>query len=195
MTRDDVRVRVFLETERLRLREFNESDVDNLVRLDSDPEVMHFITGGRPTPRHEIEEHVLPRFLRYHLESPGIGCWAVEEKESNTFIGWFHFRPGDGHPIDQPELGYRLVRAAWGRGYATEGGRALIDNGFRELGISRVVAETMVVHSASRRVMEKLGLRPVRFFFADWPDPIPGDEQGDVEYAIERAEWEQQSLT
>ena len=88
-----------------------------------------------------------------------------------------------------PELGYRIRKPFWGKGYATEGSAGLIDRAFAELGATRVVAETMVVHTASRRVMEKVGMRLVRTFFADWPDHIPGDEHGDVEYAITRAEW------
>ena len=56
-------MRIFLETERLVLRQFTEDDVDNLVELDSDADVMHFINGGRPTPRREIESDVLPMFL------------------------------------------------------------------------------------------------------------------------------------
>ena len=66
----------------------------------------------------------------------------------------------------------------------------MIDHAFRNLGARRVHAETMVVHHASRQVMEKAGLRYVRTFHAPWPDRIPGDEQGDVEYALIREEWE-----
>lgn len=185
-------MRVFLETERLRLREFEDGDAENLVQLDSDPEVMHFITGGRPTPRQEIEDQLLPHFLSYHVDSPRMGFWAVEEKETGAFIGWFHFRTKEGQPDHERELGYRLKRSAWGRGYAAEGARALIDKGFAEQGVTRVVAETMVVHLASRRVMEKVGLRVARVFFADWPDRIPGDEHRDVEYALDRDEWQAQ---
>jgi RimJ/RimL family protein N-acetyltransferase len=182
----------FLETERLVLRQFTESDVDNLVDLDSDPQVMRFITGGRGTSREEIETDYIPAYLAYYVKSPGFGFWAVEEKATGEFIGWFHFRPGPGHPPDEPELGYRLRRSAWGKGYATEGSRALIDKGFRDFGVQRVTAEAMVVNTASRRVMEKAGLRLVRLFHADWPDRIAGDEHGDVEYAITREEWEGQ---
>src|SRR5687767_13775645 len=82
----------------------------------------------------------------------------------------------------EPELGYRLRKSAWGKGYAAEGSSALIRRGFTELGVRRVVAETMVVHTGSRRVMEKAGMRAVRTFHQAWPDPIPGDEHGDVEY-------------
>ena len=183
-------MQVLLETERLVLRRFTLDDVDNLVELDDDPEVMHFITGGRATPREEIENDILPWFLRYDERGDQYGFWAAIEKSTGDFLGWFHFRPAEGHPADEPELGYRLRRSAWGQGYATEGSRALIHKGFTELGVRRVVAETMVVNTASRRVMEKAGLTLVRTFHQEWPDRIPGDEQGDVEYALTRADWE-----
>jgi RimJ/RimL family protein N-acetyltransferase len=189
----DARMHVFLETERLVLRRFTEDDVDHLVELDGDPQVMHFINGGRPTPRAEIETDVLPAFLGYYERFAGYGFWAAVEKSSGLFVGWFHFRPAKEAPPDEVELGYRLRRSAWGRGYATEGSRALIDKGFAELGVERVVAYTMVVNVASRRVMEKAGLRFVRTFHQPWPDYIEGEEKGDVEYALLRSEWVQQS--
>lgn len=180
---------VFLETPRLRLRRFTTEDADLLVDLDADPEVMFFITAGEATPRAEIEAEVLPAFLSYHARFAGYGFWALEERARGDFLGWVHFRPRPGDPIDEPELGYRLVRSAWGKGYAAEASQAVIDHGFRELGVRRVVAETMAVHLASRRVMEKVGMRMVREFHADWPVRIPGDEHGDVEYAITHEEW------
>ena len=183
---------VFLETERLILRRFTPDDVDNLVALDGDPEVMRFITGGRATPREEIEGDYLPAFLSYYERTKGYGFWAAIEKTTGEFLGWFHFRPKEGDPPDEPELGYRLKKMAWGKGYATEGSRALIRTGFTELGVNRVYAETMTVNTGSRRVMEKSGLRFVRTFHAEWPDRIPGDEHGDVEYALTHEEWEHQ---
>lgn len=180
---------VFLETERLLLRRFTAADLDLLVALDGDPEVMHFITGGIPRSRAEIEREELPAFLGYYERYDGLGFWAAKEKATGTFLGWFHFRPEADDPT-QVELGYRLHQEAWGKGYATEGSRALIEKGFSELGVHRVVAYTMAVHVASRRVMEKAGLRYIRTFHADWPFPIPGDEQGDVEYALDRSTWE-----
>ena len=101
--------------------------------------------------------------------------------------------------MDQPELGYRLRRAAWGKGYSTEGSRALIRKGFTELGVQRVVAFTYGEHRASRRVMEKAGMRLVRTYrltpeqlgSLGITDPTLFDED-DVEYAITKAEWEQQ---
>ncbi len=182
-------MQVFLETERLVLRRFTQADVDVLVELDGDKEVMKFINGGRPTPREEIESEVLPAFLGYYQRFAGYGFWAAEEKATGSFLGWFHFRPAKDARPGEVELGYRLRKSAWGKGYATEGSRALIKKGFAELGVERVVAFTMVVNVASRRVMEKAGLRYVRTFHQPWPDHIEGDEQGDVEYALTRSEW------
>lgn len=180
---------VFLQTERLLLRRITPDDVDDLVGLDADPAVMRYTTGGRPTPRAEIEDERLPRYLRYYEQHPGFGFWAAIERATGAFLGWFHFRPLPDAPPGEIELGYRLHQSAWGQGYATEASRALIHKGFTELGVQRVVASTMTVNVGSRRVMEKSGLRFVRTFMMEWPDKIEGDEQGDVEYALTRAEW------
>jgi RimJ/RimL family protein N-acetyltransferase len=182
----------FLKTERLTLRRFTPDDVESLVELDGDPEVMRYISGGRATSREEIERRELPAFLAYYTRSDGYGFWAAVEKATGEFVGWFHLRPRDDGAADEPELGYRLRRSAWGKGYATEGSRALIEKAFTDLGAQRVWAETMVVHTASHRVMEKAGLKYVRTFHADWPVKIEGDEEGDVEYALTRAEWEEE---
>jgi RimJ/RimL family protein N-acetyltransferase len=181
---------IFSETERLVLRWFTPDDVDALVELDSDPEVMLRINGGRPTTREEIETDTLPAFLAYRVRFAGYGFFAVIERSTGDFLGWFHLRPHAEAAQDEPELGYRLKRCSWGQGYATEGSIALIDTAFGDLGARRVYAETMAVHHASRRVMEKAGMHLVRQFHQDWPDRIPGDEHGDVEYEITRAEWE-----
>ncbi len=183
-------VDVFLETERLILRRFTTDDADLLFELDNDPDVMRFVNAGVPVPREEIVEGTLPAFLAYYERFEGYGFWAAVEKKSGRFLGWFHFRPGKGAGPLEPELGYRLHRFAWNQGYATEGSRALIEKGFAELGVERVTAQAMAVNIGSRRVMEKAGLRFVRSFHADWPVHIPGDEQGDVEYALERGQVE-----
>jgi RimJ/RimL family protein N-acetyltransferase len=181
---------VFLETERLVLRRFTDADLDLLVDLDGDPEVMRYITGGRPTSREELRDQVLPAFLGYYQRFCGYGYWAAMDKAGGQFLGWFHLRPPEGTSPDEPELGYRLRRSAWGKGYATEGSRALVRMAFTELGARRVYAETMAVNLESRRVMEKAGLRLVRSFRLPWPHRTEGDG-GDVEYALTRAEWEQ----
>lgn len=154
---------VFLETDRLILRKFTRDDAHLLVELDSDPEVMRYISKGHPTPLERIETDILPRWLQYYETSEHLGFWAAHEKASGDFIGWFHLRP-DRHCPEDTELGYRLKRTAWGKGYATEGARALIAKAFSEWGIDRIVATTLVGNSASRRVMEKCGLRLERSF-------------------------------
>ncbi len=176
-------------TERLVFREFVPGDADLVVSLDSDPQVTHFITGGIGTTRDEAVRQVLPHWQSYYRDHPGYGYWAAETRAEQEFVGWFHLRPGEGRPWTEPELGYRLKRSAWGRGYATEGSRGLLAHAFTVLGAHRVVAECMSVHSSSRHVLEKCGMTLMREFHADWPYAIPGDEHGDVEYAIDRVAW------
>lgn len=185
---------IFLETERLALRSFGaDGDVERLVALDSDPEVMRYINGGRPTSRVFTVERVLPQLMKDYPCIGTRGFWAAEEKATGAFLGWFEFRPLADDSAEVVELGYRLGRAAWGRGYATEGARALIDKGFADLGVQRVTADTMYVNCRSRHVMEKAGLIFLRRWFGEWPDSIEGWEHGDVEYTLDRGQWSQGS--
>jgi RimJ/RimL family protein N-acetyltransferase len=188
----DPAMQVFLETERLVLRRFTTADVDNLVSLDADPDVMRFVTGGKPTSREEIENEFLPAFLGYYQRYQEFGFWAAIERYSGEFLGWFHFRPRDPTAPEQAELGYRLRKSAWGKGYATEGSRALIRKGFRESGVQLVTAEAVAANMASRRVMEKAGLTLVRTSHQPWPGAVGSDELEVVEYALRKADWEQQ---
>lgn len=181
---------VFLETGQLVLRPFTDVDADHLFALDNDPDVMRFINGGQPTSREAISTQTLPRLLRDYPCFGTRGYWATEEKTTGTFLGWFEFRPLDDHSPAVAELGYRLNRAAWGRGYATAGSRALISKGFTDLGVERVTANTMAVNTRSRRVLEKAGLSFQLAFTGDWPEAIPGSEHGEVEYQLVRTDWE-----
>lgn len=179
---------VFLETERLTLRRFTLADTDDLVELDSDPEVMRFLTGGRPTPRSAVRDEILPALLRDYERPGGLGRWAVLDRRTGDFLGWVGLSPTGADPRDA-QLGYRLRRAAWGRGLATEGSRAVIRKAFTDLGIRRVWAQTMAVNTASRRVMEKSGLRYLHTLHPHFDDPIPGTEFGEVEYELHRHTW------
>ncbi len=187
---------VIVETERLVLRRFTADDVDDLVALDSDPLVRRFVEDGEPVNADQAASDI-EYWIRQYEQSDQFGCWAAATKPGvrpndhppGQFIGWFHLYDRTATP-GAPELGYRLVSTAWGKGFAAEGSRALIDRVFQSTDVQRVVAETMVIHQASRRVMEKSGMRLVREFRADWPVKIPGDEHGDVEYAITRTEWQ-----
>lgn len=164
-----------METARLRLRPLTPDDLEHLVALHGDPEVMAFISGAGES-REVVETRSLPDLLARHT-------WLLFEGE--TFLGWASLRV-EG---DEAELGYRLIRAAWCRGIASEAARALVDLGFGHLGLRRIWAQTMAVNAGSRRVMEKVGLTYVRTFHLQWDDPLPGTEQGEVEYAVTRAGW------
>lgn len=179
---------ILLSTGRLYLRPFTVGDGGLLHALDADPEVMRFISKGKPTPRERIEEVFLPRFLESYGPFPEQGFWAVHDRTSRAFLGWIHLRPERDVPHEM-ELGYRFHRAAWGKGYATEGCRALLDRAFRHEEIPRVVAVTLAGNTASRRVMEKLGMHRIQSFHFP-KDLLPGytfAERAGVRYGVERA--------
>jgi RimJ/RimL family protein N-acetyltransferase len=184
-------MRIILETPRLVIRQFTEDDVDNLFNLNSDPEVMRYLSGGRPTPREEIRDQIIPFHLGVYDRLDRLGTWAAESTATGEFLGWFHFRPGHGSDDSTNiELGYRLRRSSWNKGYAAEGSRALVSMGFTDLGVERVFALTMTVNTASRRVLEKCGLTLVRTAPYEGAYVIEGAERGEVEYALTKPEWE-----
>ncbi|MBY8886628.1 GNAT family N-acetyltransferase [Streptomyces sp. PTM05] len=182
---------IYLETERLTLRRFTTDDADLLIELDSDPAVMRYLTGGVATAPETVRERYLPNILAgYEKWGGGLGLFAAEEKDGGAFIGWFILRPEDR--LDEVELGYRLRRAAWGKGYATEGSEALLAKAFRELGVRMVWAETMTVNQGSRNVMKKLGMTHTETI----PTPpdmerVEGSEHGGVRCEITKEQWEQ----
>lgn len=188
-------MRILFKTERLILRRFTETDCDNLYELDNDPEVMRYINGGTATPLNFIQENSLPLFTYYDHSHASFGFWAAIEKVSSKFLGWFCLRPVS-NSAHQATIGYRLHKSAWGNGYATEGSRALIHEGFTNPELHLITATTYEHNKASIRVMEKSGLSFVRSFRLDLAnqetahftsvDPWDGE---DVEYSIERADW------
>ena len=181
---------ILLRTPRLVLRQFTEDDTDNLFELNSDPEVTRYLTGGTSTPREQIRDEIIPFHLAVYQRFDRLGTWAAESGAGGEFLGWFHLRPGHGTEITNVELGYRLRRAAWNQGYATEGSRALIDMGFASLRVDRVFGDTMTVNAGSRHVMEKCGMTLVRTVPYEGAFDIEGAERGEVEYALTRQEWE-----
>jgi RimJ/RimL family protein N-acetyltransferase len=172
-----------IETKRLLLRPVRPADGDDLFALEQDAEVMRFINGGEATPRKGgTADFLMPR-------GHETGVWTAIEKSSGAFAGWFVLLPVQADETSIAEIGYRLRRALWGKGYATEGAVALIEAGFTQLGYERIIAQTMAVNHPSRRVMQKAGLSHIRTFHVDWPDPLPGSEAGEVEYAALRGTW------
>jgi RimJ/RimL family protein N-acetyltransferase len=144
-----------IRSERLCLRRLTSAHVPELVELDSDPEVMRYINGGKPNSRELYEQELLPRMLAWDDEPYGF----LAAYETERFVGWFHLRPTVAPGETMLELGYRLQRRAWGRGLATEGGRALLRYAFEELGHAAVDACADPRNAASIRVMTNCGMR------------------------------------
>lgn len=180
-----------LETERIALREFVENDAPLLLALDSDPEVMRYIGPfGLPDEaayRHRIRSYFQP----YYAHGPDFGFWIAKEKATGQFIGWFCLRPAldyrfameAGFSLGEFDVGYRLVRSAWNKGFATEVTRALVDRGFTLPQVEGVVACVLASNTPSIRVLEKSGLRRVREFV------LPGFDVPAAKYAITRESW------
>ncbi|MEX1362461.1 MAG: GNAT family N-acetyltransferase [Nannocystaceae bacterium] len=154
-------------TERLRMTRIGEQHLDDLVELDADPEVMRYISDGLPNSRQTYVDELLPRMAAY-TDQP-YGYLAAYERDQDQqqdqdrFVGWFHLRPSvaDEQVL---ELGYRLRRDAWGRGLATEGGRALVRYAFETLDQAQVDACADPRNAASIRVLVKCGMRKVGSF-------------------------------
>jgi RimJ/RimL family protein N-acetyltransferase len=184
-----------LETERMYFRQFRDADAQLLFELDSDPEVMRFISKGKPTSLARIQNEIIPKHLDSYRRNPPQGFWAAHLRETGLFIGWFHLRPNIKSATEM-ELGYRLQRSVWGRGLATEGSRALLDKAFNEWGYQKVCANTMAVNLASRRVMEKAGLGFESEFHYE-ADLVHGwveqDERRAVKYSITHANYLQRA--
>jgi RimJ/RimL family protein N-acetyltransferase len=178
-----------LKTDRLVLVPLSDEHLEHEVALDSDPEVMRYLEG-RARTRAEVEV-LHPKRLAAGRRVPGLGFWAGFV--DGEFVGWWILGPPehpDQGPVEgQAELGYRLLRRHWRKGLASEGGRELIRHGFEDLGLTRINASTMAVNEASRATMAAVGMRHVRTFHLNWDEPLPGSEQGEVEYAITRQEW------
>jgi len=173
-----------LNTAHLTLRPVSPADRADLIALEADAEVMRYLNGGLPVPDTGYFD---ADFLTPRGEEPEV--LAAHHQSSGAFIGWFClFDDGVVDGLRTAEIGYRLRRAAWGKGYATEGVRALIESAFNSLGFDRVRAETMTVNQASRRVMEKAGLRHINTVFHNSASLIPGAEQGEVIYEIRKTE-------
>ncbi|HKV09964.1 MAG TPA: GNAT family N-acetyltransferase [Thermoanaerobaculia bacterium] len=143
-----------LETERLRLRPFRGSDLDDYAALNADPEVLRHLGGGpEPWDRGRSWRHLA--FLLGHWHLGGCGQWAVEHKETGAFLGTVGFAEPEGWP--GCELAWTLARPFWGQGYATEAARAALGYAFTVLKKDRVVSLIHPENHASIRVAERLG--------------------------------------
>lgn len=148
-----------VETERLRLRRLVASDAERLHDIYGDPETMRFVgSSGRPMADLDGTRRGLARLVR-HEELHGFGLWAVDELDGDPLIGVAGLAWVEDHGPDV-EAAYLFRRDRWGRGHATEALRAVLDLGRSQLGLARIVALAYPDNAASRRVMEKAGMRP-----------------------------------
>ncbi len=178
---------MFIYTSRLVLRPADRGDLDDLVRLDADPEVMRYVSGGIPTPRDVIENWILPRAHDYLRAGSG-GLWSVVDRVDGRFVGWLSLRTPRHSSCSELELSYRLRREWWGLGMASEAATALVDMSFREHAAQRLFASTTVANVASRRVMEKIGMRLSGVHTSD--STTIGAHGDEVEYELLRSQWE-----
>jgi RimJ/RimL family protein N-acetyltransferase len=171
-----------LETERLRLRPLDSSDLDDFAALCADPEVARHLVGRGVLNR--IQSWQQLAFQMGHRQMRGYGLWAVVERGTGHFAGTIGFADPEGWPGF--ELAWTLARRFWGRGYATEGARAALDYAFRTLKRDRVISLISPANRPSIRVAERLGQalagradlygREMLLYAIDrWPEmPSPG---------------------
>lgn len=160
-----------LRTERLLLRQWRDDDHEPFAEMNADPEVMRHFPG--PLSREESDE--LAGRAEYWIGEKGWGLWAVEPldgEDAGRFAGFVGLNPVPDEMPFAPavEVGWRLARWAWGRGYATEAGLASLAYAFDELGVNEVVSFTATENERSMAVMERLGMK--RDLTGDFEHPL-----------------------
>ncbi len=151
---------IFAETERLILRELLPTDRNGLFAVDSDPDVNIYL-GNNPVKTIEQTDDII-RFVRKQYVDNGIGRWAMIERSTNNFIGWSGLKlikELTNNHIDYYDLGYRLNKSYWGKGFATEAAKATLKYGFNTLNLNEIYAIAASKNIASRNVIEKVGLK------------------------------------
>jgi RimJ/RimL family protein N-acetyltransferase len=149
-----------VSTERLRLRRFRAGDAEAYAAINADPLVVRYLGGEIDQAASDAQ---LARIMA-HWDEHGFGLWAAELRDGGRMIGFVGLSVPGFLPAVLPavEVGWRLARDVWSRGFATEGGRAAIEWGFGGLGLDRIISIIDPDNTASLRVAEKLCMRPGR---------------------------------
>lgn len=145
-----------LTTKRILLRPFHQSDLGHLTEMLSDEVVMR-PTGFRSAQSSERTQELLTKWIGEGQQE--LGVWAAQERSSGEFVGWFMLKKTTSA---DPEIGFMLPQSQWAKGYASEVSAALLHYAFVTLKVSRVIAKTLADNFASRRVLEKIGMRLVQ---------------------------------
>jgi [ribosomal protein S5]-alanine N-acetyltransferase len=173
----------WLTTERLALRRFTTDDLDWLAALYGDHEVTRYLGGMRN--RAQVEEMLTVRILEYYERHPGLGIWMTVERSSGSRIGFHLLNHIQGESFIQ--IGFALIKPAWGRGLGTEAASALLRHGFVDLSLPRLVGMASLDNRASQRVLLKIGLR--RHGERAFPHPAYASEGPMAWFERDATEW------
>lgn len=147
---------MYIETERLVIRPFTKADIEPSCLMNLDADVSKYTADGGVVSKQEIErrivEHVLGDYQKH-----GFGRLAVEEKGKNKFIGFTGLKYLED--LEEVDLGYRFMKKYWGKGYATESGRAMLELGFHKLKLDRIIASLLPENISSINVLKKLNFQ------------------------------------
>jgi ribosomal-protein-alanine N-acetyltransferase len=161
-------MKIFAETERLILRELIPTDEEGMFALDSDPEVHRYLGNNPFTSIEQSRQEI--GFIEKQYAENGIGRWAVIEKSTNNFIGWSGLKLSTkevNKHTDFYDIGYRLIKKYWGKGYATESAIAALNYGFDELKLNEIYGMADVNNTGSNNILKKLGLTFIETFDYD----------------------------
>lgn len=145
---------IILETPRLILRQFKETDAPLILSLNSDPEILKYlhepVLETIEQAEKVLQDIILPQY------NNKLGRWAIHVKDGMDFIGWcgLKYRP----ELDEVDLGYRLIQKAWGKGFATEAAQNTLDHGLNTLQLKLITGRAHIENIASIKVLEKIGM-------------------------------------
>jgi [ribosomal protein S5]-alanine N-acetyltransferase len=173
----------WLTTERLGLRRFTAGDLDWLVELYGDPEVTRYLGGTKDRAR--TEELLNTRILHYYDDHPELGIWMTVERASGRRVGFHLLNHIQGESLIQ--VGFALVKSAWGRGIGTEMASAVLRHGFVDLSLPSIAGMASLENHASQHVLQKIGLhrRGERAF----PHPAYASEGPMAWFEREAGDW------
>jgi len=157
-----------LETERLKFRQMGNNDVDHLMEIFADPVTMQYYPST-------LSRDDAMKWINWNInnyEKHGTGLWICELKEDEDFVGQCGIIPQIVDGNQEMEVGYLLVRKYWGKGLATEAAKALIDFGFNNLGLERLIATIYHKNTPSIRVAERIGMKFEKRTFVGKSDDV-----------------------
>ncbi len=157
-------MKVHIETERFFIRDFELYDAENMLIMESDPEVHRFL-GNKPVTALEKVIQII-KGVKKQYQEVGIGRWAIADKETNAFVGWTGFKLENKLRKDFTyyDLGYRLLRKHWGKGIGTEAANACVSYGFTNLNFTEIYAAAHTENIGSNKIIQKVGLKFIETF-------------------------------